>query len=222
MEVYGFQRTKVSIRYFELVKEYASRSSSRKDAKDKLLGSVIHGHHIHPRSLGGSDTSTNIVYITAREHYELHMLLAGMFDVGTDANKSMTFAFNSMGTEDSYAKPIIPTKKRCKKDDTNAFLRSAKPTTGEVPSNPPVVVDEAQKRLIQRANKRIRKIGEPKSDMAYVSLALAYRADPSIRPTTFEGFQSTYISVIGKKLDDVKELHFWRYLNVHKYRTTMV
>jgi hypothetical protein len=33
-------------------------------------------HHITPRSLGGSDEKTNIVALTAREHFVAHMLLA--------------------------------------------------------------------------------------------------------------------------------------------------
>lgn len=33
-------------------------------------------HHILPKCLGGSDCSTNIVHLTAREHYIAHLLLA--------------------------------------------------------------------------------------------------------------------------------------------------
>lgn len=36
-------------------------------------------HHILPRSLGGSDSVSNVVILTAREHYIAHLLLARMF-----------------------------------------------------------------------------------------------------------------------------------------------
>lgn len=35
-------------------------------------------HHILPRSLGGSDDPTNLVWLTAREHFVAHQLLAHM------------------------------------------------------------------------------------------------------------------------------------------------
>lgn len=33
-------------------------------------------HHIVPKSLGGSDEASNLVYLTAKEHFVAHMLLA--------------------------------------------------------------------------------------------------------------------------------------------------
>lgn len=36
-------------------------------------------HHIVPRSMGGSDSKTNIVKLTAREHFIAHCLLARMY-----------------------------------------------------------------------------------------------------------------------------------------------
>lgn len=32
-------------------------------------------HHIKPKSIGGSDVSSNLVYLTAREHYIAHLIL---------------------------------------------------------------------------------------------------------------------------------------------------
>ena len=37
-------------------------------------------HHIIPKSLGGSDTKENLVYLTAREHFLCHWLLTKMVD----------------------------------------------------------------------------------------------------------------------------------------------
>ena len=36
-------------------------------------------HHVLPRALGGSDDSSNLVTLTAREHFIAHMLLARMY-----------------------------------------------------------------------------------------------------------------------------------------------
>lgn len=40
-------------------------------------------HHIIPRSLGGTDTTDNLVYLTAREHFICHYLLTKIYEVGT-------------------------------------------------------------------------------------------------------------------------------------------
>lgn len=66
-------------------------------------------HHILPRSLGGSDDETNLVYLTYREHYIAHRMLFNIYP----RNYSVAQAYVLMGkytTEDvkfrskSYAK----------------------------------------------------------------------------------------------------------------------
>ena len=47
-------------------------------AQDRDLSGYTEGHHIIPRSLGGSDDPSNIVRLTAREHYICHLLLTKM------------------------------------------------------------------------------------------------------------------------------------------------
>jgi hypothetical protein len=49
------------------------------------------GHHIIPKSMGGSDESDNITYLTAREHYLAHFLLWKIHN-----NFEMTYAFRFM------------------------------------------------------------------------------------------------------------------------------
>lgn len=39
----------------------------------------VEKHHIMPRSLGGSNASTNLVFLTAREHFVAHMMLAHIY-----------------------------------------------------------------------------------------------------------------------------------------------
>jgi hypothetical protein len=41
-----------------------------------LLNGYVERHHILPRALGGSDDSSNLVVLTAREHFVAHILLA--------------------------------------------------------------------------------------------------------------------------------------------------
>lgn len=45
-------------------------------AKSRILDGYTERHHIIPRSMGGSDEESNIVILTAREHYLCHWLLA--------------------------------------------------------------------------------------------------------------------------------------------------
>jgi hypothetical protein len=53
-------------------------------------------HHILPRSLGGLDTSENLVDLTAREHFIAHLLLAKMY------GGKMIHAVYMMSTRNGY------------------------------------------------------------------------------------------------------------------------
>ena len=41
-------------------------------------------HHILPRSLGGTDNDSNLIYITAREHFVCHWLLTKIYPTGEE------------------------------------------------------------------------------------------------------------------------------------------
>lgn len=58
--------------------------------------SVFETHHIIPRSLGGDDSSENLVVLTPREHYVAHWLLWKIHS-GTAKHK-MAFAFFAMAS----------------------------------------------------------------------------------------------------------------------------
>jgi hypothetical protein len=49
-------------------------------AQSRLLDCYTERHHIMPKSLGGSNESSNLVSLTAREHFICHMLLTKMVD----------------------------------------------------------------------------------------------------------------------------------------------
>ena len=50
-------------------------------------------HHILPKSLGGSNDETNLVKLTAREHFICHWLLVKMYKTGSIERKKMLCAF---------------------------------------------------------------------------------------------------------------------------------
>lgn len=53
------------------------------NGKDKKLPGHER-HHIMPRSLGGTDSNDNLVYITAREHFICHWLLTKIYPTGEE------------------------------------------------------------------------------------------------------------------------------------------
>lgn len=63
-------------------------------AKVRNLSGYKEKHHIFPRCLGGKDIKTNLVKLTAREHFIVHMLLC-KFTKG-QARIKMLYAFNFM------------------------------------------------------------------------------------------------------------------------------
>ena len=44
-------------------------------AKNRTLTGYVENHHVIPRCLGGDDSPTNLVKLTAREHFIAHLLL---------------------------------------------------------------------------------------------------------------------------------------------------
>jgi hypothetical protein len=69
-------------KYTKIYHNIVTRASSRK------LSEYAELHHIIPKSLGGDDSVTNIVALTAREHFICHLLLTKMVE---GANKSKMY-----------------------------------------------------------------------------------------------------------------------------------
>ncbi|AUS02782.1 nuclease associated modular domain 3 protein [Vibrio phage 2.275.O._10N.286.54.E11] len=89
--------------YNKLMQSAATRGWTKSTAP-----CYIEMHHILPRSLGGSDTSDNLVCLTAQEHYQAHKLLYE-YTIGRD-KKKMAHAWFLLShrdgiqlTEDEYA-----------------------------------------------------------------------------------------------------------------------
>jgi len=66
--------------------------TTKREAK-RILG-YAERHHIIPKSLGGDNASSNLVYLTGREHFICHWLLSKM-TIG-NARELMLFALNMM------------------------------------------------------------------------------------------------------------------------------
>ena len=59
----------------------------------KQSGNYFENHHILPKSLGGSNDSSNLVMLTPREHFICHWLLVKMYNKGTNERMKMLCAF---------------------------------------------------------------------------------------------------------------------------------
>jgi hypothetical protein len=62
------------------------------------LSDYTENHHILPKSLGGTDEITNLVRLTAREHFLCHYLLAKMYPMFSESWFKMNNAFIMMRT----------------------------------------------------------------------------------------------------------------------------
>lgn len=69
-----------------------------------LIGGYKEKHHIIPRSLGGSNEHTNLIYLTAREHYICHMLLVEIYRKDKESFLKMLSAFMMMKTRSINSK----------------------------------------------------------------------------------------------------------------------
>lgn len=78
-------------KYYKIIENSIKRTPStmsRRTAK-KILG-YVERHHIIPKSLGGSDNKDNLVWLTAEEHLNAHLLLPYM--VKDESNKRKMFS----------------------------------------------------------------------------------------------------------------------------------
>lgn len=67
------------------------RLVSTRKSRAREEGKYYERHHVIPRSMGGTDDESNLVYLTAREHFLAHWLLWRIH-----RNREMAFAFFAM------------------------------------------------------------------------------------------------------------------------------
>lgn len=103
-----FLENKHTLRYFKIIK----KAQGRNHLKTPRDGFQL--HHIIPRSLGGSDDSSNLVYLSYKEHKLCHRLLIEMTS-GVDRQK-MSYAYSwfgdsagnyKTGQDNNFSKPEI-------------------------------------------------------------------------------------------------------------------
>lgn len=70
LETFDFLQNKYTKWYFNIIS----------NAQNRDISSYTEKHHIIPKSLGGSNKQTNLVKLTAREHFICHWLLTKMVD----------------------------------------------------------------------------------------------------------------------------------------------
>ena len=71
----------------------------------------VEEHHIIPRSLGGSDDKSNLVKLTAKEHFICHLLLTKMYPNDTIEYYKMFHAFFMMLVTSKNQKRYITSRK---------------------------------------------------------------------------------------------------------------
>ena len=81
--------------YYTIIERALSRTNSGYTEK----------HHIIPKSLGGTNDSSNLVHLTAKEHYICHMLLIRMTE--GEARTKMRYAVYQFSKRNSYQKERI-------------------------------------------------------------------------------------------------------------------
>jgi hypothetical protein len=67
-------------------------SNAKSESRSKRDGNYYERHHIIPKSLGGLNNSTNLVLLTAREHFIAHRLLCEIYP----ENDKLKFAYWAM------------------------------------------------------------------------------------------------------------------------------
>lgn len=72
---------------------------SNKSDRSKSNG-IYESHHIKPRSLGGSNSKTNLVLLTPREHFIAHLLLSKIY------GGKMSYALYIMSSKKKYTNRI--------------------------------------------------------------------------------------------------------------------
>jgi 5-methylcytosine-specific restriction endonuclease McrA len=70
-------------------------------AQNRIIDGYVEKHHIIPRSLGGTDDRSNLVILTAKEHFICHLLLTRM-TVGLDKRSMWHAAWNMINQRRVY------------------------------------------------------------------------------------------------------------------------
>ena len=89
---------------------YGIIGKARSENRTKEQG-YYESHHIRPKSIGGSNAKENLVLLTAKEHYLVHMLLVEMYPKGSYEWQKMVYAASMFLASSSKHKRINPSAK---------------------------------------------------------------------------------------------------------------
>ena len=108
-------------------------------AKNRLLKDYKEIHHIIPKSCGGSNDKSNLVALTAREHYIIHLLLIKFIE--KKYYFKMVKAFHAMSS--------MKTKyvKRNFKINSRLFEKYKKEYSEYLKLNPKIMTEEIRKKI---------------------------------------------------------------------------
>ena len=170
--------------YYNIIEQSKLRNHSTKKSAKESLG-YVEKHHIIPKCIGGSDESSNLAYLTAKEHFVCHHLLTKMFD-DVDISRKMRFALNKMSHKSDNQSRLKITAKlfdKIRRDfakDISIINKNRKYKS---------LTDE-QKQRISISSK-----GVSKSKQAVINLTISNRKNAQINKEKFGGHPSK-----GKKL----------------------
>lgn len=114
-----FNNTKHTDEYYKIINAANDRAPgllTRKQAKN-IVG-YVERHHIIPKSLGGEDISSNLVWLTANEHLKVHLLLPNMVEDKDHKRKMLAAAIR-------MCNPQSRTQKRTFDDNYDELRKEA-------------------------------------------------------------------------------------------------
>jgi len=133
-------------------------------------------HHILPKSLGGSDNESNLIYITSREHFICHWLLTKIYPIGEEhwkmlnalrmmrAENKNQYRYNTKITSRVYAKIKEEYAKlqseRYSGENNPFFGKSHTKEAKQIISDANTGENNAMKRIEEREKMRQLKIGK--------------------------------------------------------------
>lgn len=163
-----FNTTKYTIWYYSIIDAAKARNP---------INDYTETHHIIPRSIGGSNDTSNLVKLTAREHFICHLLLTKM--TNGQIQHKMAFALNSFRRASSNQQRILTSKQYelVRKIVSQARSESLKGNTYSkgIKRGP---VSEETKEKIRSALK-----GKPLSDSTKKKLSAALTGKPKSEVT---------------------------------------
>lgn len=152
-------------------------------ARNRVLSSYKERHHIVPRCMGGTDEISNLVDLTAEEHFVAHQLLVKIYPgvpgliyaciamtgethEGRAGNKAYGWIRRAVSEQRKGTKASPETRKKLSEDRKRRGVRPPDPTGRKHTEKAKVNMSEAQKGRVVTEEHR-RKISESHKGMTY-------------------------------------------------------